>query len=132
MFFTLDLNNLQLPSESCASYMRRHELTTVSLVHKATSVLEQANSASLHLNTDGTTKFQRKLEGAAINGMVLSVNEVPDGSADSILNDVSTELQKLREVAHALKMPNADKVNWTLIVSSSSDSASTHVAVTRN
>ena len=70
--------------------MRRHELTTVSLVHKATSVLEQANSASLHLDTDGTTKFQKKLEGAVINGMVLSVNEVPDGSADSILNDVST------------------------------------------
>ena len=28
--------------------------------------------------------------------MVLSVNEVPDGHAGSILNDVSTELQKLR------------------------------------
>ena len=56
--------------------------------------------------------------------MVLSVNEVPDGHAGSILNDVSTELQKLREVAHALRMPNADKINWTLIVSSS-DSAST-------
>ena len=122
---SFDLNHLQLPSESCASYMRRHELTTVSLVHKATSVLEQANSESLHLNTDGTTKFQKKLEGAAINGMVLSVNEVPDGSADSIINDVSAELQKLREVAHALRMPNADKINWTLIVSSSSDSAST-------
>ena len=119
---SLDLNHLQLPSESCASYMRRHKLTTVSLVHKGTSVLEQANSASLHLNTDGTTKFQKKLEGAAINGMVLSVNEVPDGSADSILNDVSTELQKL---AHALRMPNANKISWTLIVSPSPDSAST-------
>ena len=31
----------------------------------------------------------------------------------------------LRDVAHALNMPNADKLNWTLIVSSSSDSAST-------
>ena len=40
--------------------------------------------------------FKKKLEGAAINGMVLSVNEVPDGHAGSILNDVSTELQKLR------------------------------------
>lgn len=28
-------------------------------------------------------------------------------------------------MAHALKLPNADKINWTLIVSSSSDSAST-------
>ena len=38
---------------------------------------------------------------------------------------MSTVLQKLRDVAHALKMPNADKINWTLMVSSSSDSAST-------
>ena len=109
--------------------MRRYELTTVSLAHKATSVLEQATyvrkSAPLHLNTDSTTKFQKKLEGAAINGMVLSVNEVPDGSADSMIDDVSRELQKLRDMAHALRMPNADKINWTLIVSLSSDSAST-------
>ena len=53
--------------------------------------------------------------------MVLFVNEVPDGSADSILNDVSIELQKL---AHALRMPNANKISWTLIVSPSPDSAS--------
>ena len=118
---SLDLKHLQLPRESCASYMRRYELTTVSLAHKATSVLEQATyvrkSAPLHLNTDSTTKFQKKLEGAAINGMVLSVNEVPDGSADSMIDDVSRELQKLRDMAHALRMPNADKINWTLIVS---------------
>ena len=57
--------------------------------------------------------------------MVLSVNEVPDGSADSMIDDVSRELQKLRDMAHALRMPNADKINWTLIVSLSSDSAST-------
>lgn len=34
-------------------------------------------------------------------------------------------MQKLREVAHALNLPDADKINWTLIVSSTSDSAST-------
>lgn len=60
-----------------------------------------------------------------MNNMVISVNEVPDGSADSMIDDLSQELQRLRETAHALKMPNADKINWTLIVSSSSDSAST-------
>ena len=58
--------------------------------------------------------------------MVLSVNEVPDGSADSMIEDIlSQELQKLRDTAHALRLPNAHKINWTLIVSSSSDSAST-------
>ena len=57
--------------------------------------------------------------------MVLSVNEVPDGSADSMFEDISQELQKLRDTAHALRLPNADKINWTLTASSSSDSAST-------
>ena len=105
--------------------MRRQELTTLNMVHKATSILEQAEKGPLHLNSDGTTKSQRKLEGVAINGMVLSVNEVSDGSADCMVEDISRELQMLRDVAHALNMPNADILNWTLIVSSSSDSAST-------
>ena len=68
---------------------------------------------------------QKKLQGAAISGMILSVNEIPDGSADSMIADISQELQKLREIAHTLQLPNADKINWTLIQSSSSDSAST-------
>ena len=105
--------------------MRRHELTTLSLAHKATTVLKQAETGFLHLNTDGTTKCQKKIEGAALNGMVLSVNEVPDGSADSMIDDISREFKKLRDIAHALRLPNADKINWTLIASSSSDSAST-------
>ena len=120
---SLDLQLLQLPSEACASYMRKQELTTINMVHKATTILESGRS--LHLNTDGTTKSQKKLEGAAVNGLVLSVNEVSDGSADSMIHDISRELEMLRNVAHALNMPNADKLNWTLIISSSSDSAST-------
>ena len=58
-FPQLNLEQLHLPSESCASYMRRHELTTLSLAHKATSLLKQAETGFLHLNTDGTTKFQK-------------------------------------------------------------------------
>ena len=42
-----------------------------------------------------------------------------------MIEDVSREFEKLRETAHALKLPNADKINWTLIASSTSDSAST-------
>ena len=122
---SVDLNQLKLPSESCASYMRSQELTTLNMVHKAETILEQAEHGSLYLNTDGTTKSQKKLGGVAINGMVFSVNEVSDGSANCMIEDISRELQMLREVAHALSMPNADKLNWTLIVFSSSDSAST-------
>ena len=68
---------------------------------------------------------QKKLQGAAIIGTFLSVIEIPDGSAHSMIADISHKLHKLRDIAHALKLPNAVKVNWTLIKSSSSDSAST-------
>ena len=64
---------------------------------------------------------QKKLQGAAISGMILTVNEIPDSSADSMIADISQELQKLREIAHTLQLPNADKINWTLIQSSSSE-----------
>lgn len=122
---SLNIERLELPKESCASYMRREELTTVNLAHNATALLDQAQSGSLSLNSDGTTKFQKKLQGAAINDIVVSVNEVPDGSAESMVADISHELQRLREIAYALRLPNADKINWTLIQSSTSDSAST-------
>ena len=46
-------------------------------------------SDSLNLNFDGTTLSQKKLQGAAINGTVLSVNEIPDGSAESMIADIS-------------------------------------------
>ena len=96
---SLDVDKLKLHGESCASYMRREELTTVNLAHNATTLAE---SDCLHLNCDGTTLHQKKLQGAAINGTVLSVNEVADGSSDSMIADVSRELQRLKDVAHAL------------------------------
>ncbi len=122
---SVDVDKLKLPEESCASYMRREELTTVNLAHNAAKLLDEATSDALNLNCDGTTLSQKKLQGTAINGMVISVNEIADGSADSMIADLSLELQKLRDVARALCLPNADKINWTLIQSSSSDSAST-------
>lgn len=36
-----------------------------------------------------------KINSAAINGIVISVNEVPDGTAESIINDIDMELEKL-------------------------------------
>ena len=95
--------------------MRKQELTTLNLAHKATCLLDKAPSGGLNLNCDGTTLSQKKLQGAAISGMILSINEIPDGSADSMLADISQELKKLREIAHTLQLPNADKINWTLI-----------------
>ena len=53
---SLDLHMIKLPSEGCASYMRRQELTTVSMVHKAITITKEARLGTLHLNSDGTTK----------------------------------------------------------------------------
>ena len=123
---SIDVQHLKLPKRACASYMRKDELKTVSNAHKATVLCEHASgNKGFWMNTDGTTKAQKKLGAVGINGMVVSVNELPDGTAKSVISDVSRELEKLRETAHALNMPDADSINWTLIVSSTSDSAST-------
>ena len=122
---SIDIQNLKLPQRSCASYMRKAELKTISDAHKANVLCENTSEKGFRLNTDGTTKAQRKIGAVAINDMVVSVNELPDGSAMSAVHDISRELENLRQMAHALKMPNADTINWTLLVSSTSDSAST-------
>lgn len=75
----------------------------------------------MYINTDGTTKHQRKLNATAFNGVVLSVNEVPDGTAHAIINDIESHLDKLRTAAHQLDLPNADMINWTLFCASTSD-----------
>ena len=119
---SLNTDELELPRERCAGYMRREELRTVSMAHKAYTLAE---CESLSLHSDGTTKLQKKLGGVAVNGMVLCLNEVPDGSAQSMIEQVSLELEKLRDIAHALNLRDPRKINWTLFTSSTSDSAST-------
>lgn len=120
----LDTAKLILPKEKCAGYMRREELKTISMAHTACIMDNQVEDGMFHMNTDGTTKFQKKLGATAINGAVLAVNEIPDGTAESIIRDISKELQKLRETAEALNLPHARQINWTLLTSSTSDSAS--------
>ena len=121
----LDVDCLQLPKERCAGYMRGDELATVSLAHKASVISDKASKGMLHINTDGTTLQQKKLGGIAIENMVISVNEQPSGSADSIIGDVSNQLERLRTMANALGLPHSDTINWTLVSCSTSDSAST-------
>lgn len=106
--------------------MRKCELTMVSNAHKA-SVLSKsaAEGKGFRLNTDGTTKQQKKIGAVGINDVVISVNELPDGTAVSAIEDISKELEKLREIARALRLPNADQINWTLFASSTSDCAAT-------
>ena len=60
---SLDVDKLKLPGETCASYMRREELTTVNLAYNVTKLAE---ADCLQLNCDGTTLHQKKLQGTAI------------------------------------------------------------------
>ena len=83
---SIDVEQLKLPQRACADYMRREELRTVSNAHKATILCEHAAAKKGFLiNTDGTTK---KLGGVATNDMVISVNELPDGTAESAISDI--------------------------------------------
>ena len=119
---SFNTDSLQLPQERCAGYMRREELKTVSMAHKAYTV---HTSDSLNVNSDGTTKFLKKINGVSVNGTVLCLNEVSDGSADSMVKDIASELALLRETAKALGLKNPERINWTLFASCTSDSAST-------
>ena len=120
-FPTMNTDDLKLPREKCAGYMRREEMNTICMAQKAYSISE---GKSLHLNSDGTTKCQKKIGAVSVNGMVLCLNEVPDGSADSMVELVETELEKLRNIAYDLKLESPEKINWTLLNSMTSDSAS--------
>ena len=107
---SLDVEGIKLPHERCAGYMRTEELKTISMAHKASTIVE---SATLNLNTDGTTKFPKKIGGVAINGLVFSLIEVPDSSADSVIEDIARELDKLRDIARTLNLSNPERINWT-------------------
>lgn len=129
---TENVEDLQLPKKSCATYMRKEELRTICDAHKATVICgDSTKSKQLHLNTDGTTKNQKKLGGVVANNLVLSVNELQDGSAVSAVDDISREFEKLRHAASMLGLPNPNSINWTLVVSSTSDSAATQKRVNK-
>ena len=86
--------------------MRQDELEVISNAQKATVLCEHAaTKQGFLMNTDGTTKLQKKLGGIAIDDMFIAVNEVPDRTAVTAIDDVTRELEKLRKMAHDLGMP---------------------------
>ena len=125
---TIDTSTLKLPKKSCANYMRMAEMPTVSNVHKATKLTELPQG---HMNTDGTTLNLKKLVGSSVSGLVLGVQEVADGTSQTMIDELDKQLQSLRELAKELKLPNANAINWTLMVSSTSDGAATQTKFTR-
>ena len=119
---TLDIKNLKLPKKSCANYMRMAEMPTVSDGHKSSC---QADAKLGHMNTDGTTLNLRKLIGSSVSRIVMGVQEVADGTSETMIQEIDRQLTRLRQIANDLDLPNADSINWTLIVSSTSDGAAT-------
>ena len=74
--------------------MRNEELKTISNAHKATILCSDTIATKgIFLNTDGTTKQQRKLGGVVASGVVMGVNELPDGKAISAIEDISNSLR---------------------------------------
>ena len=77
--------------------MRREALKTFNDEHKAYVLCKDANKGKgFSLNT---TKRQRKLDGAIVDGLVLGVNELADGKVITAVEDISMEFEKLRQVA---------------------------------
>ncbi len=61
----------------------------------------------------------------------MGVQEVPDDCAETMIIELDKQLAKLRNTANELNIPNANAINWTLIVSSKSDGASTQTKFTK-
>ena len=93
------IGSLQLPGRACADYMRREELPTVSRAHKAHKL---GGSISLDLGSDGTTKKLQKKGASLVNGMVLGVHDLPDGSATAILEAIQIEMEATKKIGDEL------------------------------
>ena len=119
----IEVDTMQLPKKSMAANMRKKELPTIAIAHNAKSIAEQKDQG-IHLNTDGTTLNQRKLNAYLGNGMVLGVEEVVDGSASASLEELSRILLKIKEVGIALQIDGAEAIDTNLIKSVMSDQAS--------
>lgn len=56
---------------------------------------------------------------------MISVSEIPDGKADTVIDDIDQQFKKLRRIADQLGISNSSTLNWSMICPSTSDSAST-------
>ena len=92
----MDLEHLQLPKASLAAHMRSLEMPTVSHVHQAHMLSE---ASEYHLNSDGTTLNQKKVQGMLVNGVVLGIKDVADGSAKTAVEELSQVLNNIKMVA---------------------------------
>ena len=58
--------------------MCSQEMPTISQLQKASELMQEQE---WHLNSDGTTLMQEKKAAFLINGIVLGIHDIPDGSS---------------------------------------------------
>ena len=124
----VDISNLQFPKASLAAEMRSLEMPTISASHQAHLI---SSADQYHLNSDRTTLNQKKVQRLLMNGIVLGVNDVVDGSAKAAVDELGRALQHIREIGLQLDLPGAEKIGWALIETSMSDQASTQKVFNR-
>ena len=61
----------------------------------------------------------------------MGVQEVSDGTSETMIKGLDKQVTQLRNIAKELEIPNANSINWSLIVSSTSDGASTQTKLKR-
>ena len=103
--------------------MRSQEMPTISQVQKASELMARTKG---HLNGDGTTLMQQKKAAFLINGIVLGIHDIPDGSSQVCLDAHKAELAKTSKIPAELSCGEKD-FSIDHIVSSTSDSASTQM-----
>lgn len=92
-------------------------MPTVSDVHKVETL---TNTHQGHINSDGTTLNLKKLIGSCT---VLRVQKVSDGTSETMIQELDRQLTRLCAMVNEMEMHS---INWTLMVSSTSDGASTN------
>ena len=91
----IDPDNLRLPGKSCAAYMRAYEMPTLCNLQKSEELLK---ADKWHLNSDGTTLKQQKKMAFLIDGLVLGVYDVADGTSRTSIECLKNEFKKIGRV----------------------------------
>lgn len=80
--------------------MRMAEMPTVSDVHKVETL---TNTHQGHINSDGTTLNLKKLIGSSVSGTVMGVQEVSDGTSETMIQELDRQLTRLRAMANEMQ-----------------------------
>lgn len=81
-----------------------------------------------HVQSDGTTLNQKKVQGYLVNGVTIGVTDVADGTSLTAVEELDRLFRSIREVGRELGISDVEKVGWSRVQSLMSDQASTQKA----